>query len=81
MSSTGNNPTIQLYAVDPTTGVLTARGAAQSETGSISAVAMAGRYSQGGVWAGALRLDRNGDSSLGLLSGRAMHVHQVLGIG
>ena len=77
-----NTSTFQLYVVNPQTGVLTARG--NSSSFSFVSTAYVGFSSTsvvtGGALAGNINLDRNGNSSLGLLATEDLYIHQIIGI-
>ena len=79
--STASGSAFRLYSVDAATGALSPIGAQQNPGASFGGLGLVANGSiSGGAWAGRLRLDRAGASSLGLRSIDGMHVHQVLGL-
>ena len=79
--STAAGSAFRLYLVDTATGALTAIGSQQAPGVNFQGLGLGAVGSiSGGVWAGHLRLDRNGASSIGLRALSDMHAHQVIGI-
>ena len=77
-----NSDDAQLYGVNTADGTLTPRGSEQSVSDqSFIAFGMTSHAAvSGGLDVGGVRLDRDGANSLGLTSGKALHVHQIVGI-
>ncbi len=79
--STAAGSAFRLYSVDTATGALTAIGSQQAPGVNFQGLGLGAVGSiAGGAWAGGLRLDRNGASSIGLRALSDMRAHQVIGI-